>query len=129
MEQQESISVRRGTVEAVQPLDSGGGCTKEFVVVRGILSGTVRPVREDSETKVAIPSREIMNLEALDLLLEVRCRRQKIRHDDHRAQTRRHSLAKLQTGQRLRAQAIHDAAIHQGNARVQRWNQSQKGEP
>ena len=44
-----------------------------------------------------------MNLQALDLLLEFRSRRQKSGHDDHRAQTRRHSVAKLQTRQDCRA--------------------------
>src|SRR5208283_903472 len=102
MEQEKSVPVRRRAIQLVQPPDSRDRSAQELIVVRSILGHTVRPVREQCKTEIAIRSREVMNRQAFDLLFEFRWRRQKGGYDDQGAQTRRHPIPKLQTRQDLR---------------------------
>src|SRR2546426_9309910 len=77
MKHEESVPVRCRAVDPVQPLDSRNRGTQECLIARSFLGYAVRPVREQTETKIAIGSREVMNLQAFDLLFEFRWRRQK----------------------------------------------------
>jgi len=62
--------------------------------------------------------REIMDLEALNLLFDGRACRQQCGHHDHRAQMRRDALAQCETGENRRAQPSRDGTIHEGDCRV-----------
>src|SRR5713101_1360201 len=77
MKQDEAVPVRCRAVRTVQPLDSSNRGPQERVIARRILGATVRPVRKQSEAKIAIWSREVMNLQAFNLLFEFGGRRQK----------------------------------------------------
>ena len=128
MEQEESVAFRRRSVASIQARDSLGGGAEKLVVIRRILGGGVRPVREQREAEIAVRARQVMHLEALDLLLDLRWRRQERRHDDHRAQARRHSVAKLQAGRVFGAEPICDAAVHQRHRRIRCRNQGEQRE-
>ena len=65
-----------------------------------------------AEAKVAVLTRQIMNLQAFDLLLEFLQCRQKSGHDDNRAELSRHSSVKLQFRQGYRFDAGRDGAVH-----------------
>ena len=118
MEQEKSLPIRRGSVALVQARDCGGGRAEKLVVTWRTFSCGIGPVREQSETKVAVLTRQIMNLQAFDLLLEFRSRCQKSGHHDHRAQPGRYSVVKLQARQGCRADTDRDGAVHQRHGRV-----------
>jgi hypothetical protein len=77
MEQEKSLPVRRGSVKLVQARDCGGCRADKLVVTWRTFGCGIGPVREQSETKVAVLTRQIVNLQTLDLLLEFRSCRQK----------------------------------------------------
>ncbi len=82
MEQEETCAFRRRSILSIQARDSLGRRAEQFVVTRCALGGAVGPVREQSEAEIAVLARQVVNLQALDLLLELRSRRQERRHDD-----------------------------------------------
>ena len=62
----------RGSVTLVQARDRGGGRAEQLVVARRTLSRGIAPVREQREAQIAVGTRQIMNLQTLDLLFEFR---------------------------------------------------------
>ena len=76
MEQEKSLPIRRGSVALVQARDCVGGRAEKLLVSWRTFGCGIGPVREQSEAKVAVRTRQIMNLQTLDLLLEFRSRRQ-----------------------------------------------------
>lgn len=112
MEQEKSLPIWRGSVALVQARDCVRGAAEELVVAWRPFSCGIGPVREQSEAKVAVQTRQIMNLQTLDLLLEFRSRRQKSGDHDNRAQPGRYSVVKLQTRQGCRADTDREGAVH-----------------
>ena len=53
---------------------------------RRVLGRRVEPVRQQGEPEVAVAVRQVVDLEAADLGLDVRLAREERRHDDERAQ-------------------------------------------
>jgi hypothetical protein len=96
MEQEESVAIRCGSMASIQPRNRRGSRGEEILVSGRTLRVAVRPVREQSETKIVVGARQRVNFEPVGLLLDLRSRRQEGGHDEHRAQTRGHALAKLQ---------------------------------
>ncbi len=62
VEQEKSRPIRRGSVAQVQARDCVGGRTEKLVVTWRTFSCGIGPVREQSETKVAVLTRQIINL-------------------------------------------------------------------
>ena len=75
--------------------------------------------------KVAFRTREVVDFQPLDLLLDRLARRKHGRHRDERAEVRRNAVAKLQSGQQRRAEAPRHAAIHQRDRRVDGGDRAQ----
>ena len=128
MEQEEAVAIRRGSMASIQPRDRRGGRAEEILVSRRTLRVGVRPVREQSEAEIVVGARQRVDLEPLDLLLDLRSRRQEGGHDDHRAQTRGHSLTKLEARQRPRADPGRDETVHERQGHVRRGDESQQRE-
>ena len=55
-------------------------------VACGVLRRRIGPVREQREVQLAVRGGEIVDLEALDVLLDCRARRQQCGHHDHRSE-------------------------------------------
>src|SRR5216683_5550590 len=83
MEQEEPITVRRWLMTEVQLRYAFDRRFEKLVVVRRMLRGSVGPIREQGEADVAVLAREIVDLQALDLLRESVRRRQQSRNHDH----------------------------------------------
>ena len=128
MEQEKSLPIQCAAVALVEARDRGGGRAEKLVVAWRIFSCGIGPVREQSEAKVAVLTRQIMNLQAFDLLLEFLPCRQKSGHHDNRAQPGRHSIVKLQSRQGCRFDADRDGAVHQRHGRVHRGNHRENRE-
>ena len=77
MKQEKSLPILCAAVALVEARDRGGGRAEKLVVVWRIFSCGIGPVREQGEAKVAVLTRQIMNLQAFDLLLEFLPCRQK----------------------------------------------------
>ena len=115
-------------VAPVQARDALARRRERLVITRHPLRGRVRPVGEDREADVAVGIRQVVHLEPLDLLIDLRAARQQGRHDDHGPQARRHALAQLESRQRARAEQRRDAAIHERDRQVRRRDEGQEPE-
>src|ERR1019366_6907831 len=94
------------------------GCGEQGVVAgRGFGRGVV-PVREDREVQLAVRTRQVMNLETLDLLVDLSARGQQSRHHDHRAQARWHAIVKLEGGNDSGTDESRDGAIDDRDRRI-----------
>ncbi len=69
-----------------------------------------------------------MDLEPLDLLLDGCLGRQESRHDDDRAQARRHAVSQFQAGQKRRTKPDGDVTIYQRYGGVEGRKQTNNGE-
>ena len=70
----------------VQARDRADGRAEQLVVTDCTLSRGIAPVREQCEAQLAVGTRQVMNLQTLDLLFEFRLCGQQRGHHDHRAQ-------------------------------------------
>jgi hypothetical protein len=128
MQQEEAVAIRCRSVASIQARDARGGHGKHLVVTWRSLGGGVRPIGEESEADVVLRARQMTNLEPLDLLVDIRWRRQERGDDDHCTQARRHAVAELQAGQPGCAEPIGDAVVHQRHSRIRRRDQSEERE-
>ena len=65
-------------------------------------------------------AREMVDLQALDMLFERLARRQQDRHGDQRAQLRRHAFAQREARQDRRAYSSRDGAVHERHGGIDR---------
>ena len=128
VEQQEALAVGHRPVALVQSRNAVARFTEQFVIVRHALALGVHPVAEQREAEVAVGARQVVDLEAFDLLGDAGARRQHRGHDQQRAQVGGNSVAQLQAGQHLGAQAIRGSAVHQRERRVRGGNETEKRE-
>jgi len=85
MEQKEAVPRRRGSMAAIQGGNACGGRLQKLFVTGYGLGRGICPVREQGEIELAFRTREVVNLQALDLLFESGLRREENRDGDHRA--------------------------------------------
>ena len=73
-------------------------------------------------------TREVVDLQALDLFLDRLIIREQRRHGDERAQLRRNAIAKLQSGQKRSTEAPCHAAIYQRDRSIDGGDRTQNAE-
>jgi hypothetical protein len=120
VEQEEALAAGGRPVAPVQLGDAFGRRLDErFIALDALLVG-VGPVREQGEMQLVFRAREMVDLQALDLLFERLARRQQDRHGDQRAQLRRHAFAQREARQDRRAYASRDGAVHERHGGIDR---------
>jgi len=128
MKQQEALTRRGRSIAQVQLCDARDRRRQQRSVTGKALRGGVGPIRQQSEAQVAVGARQMMRLEALEMLGEHCLRRQQRRHDHHRAKLLRDALAQLKRGQDLGAKAARDAAVHQRHGCIERRREAEDRE-
>ena len=118
----------RRAVVPVEPRDALDCCRQQFVVAIDVLGVCVQPVGEQREMQVAVRTGEVVDFEALDLLLDRSPIGEQCRHGDKRAQMRRHAVGELQRRQEMGVEAETDRAIDQSDRRVEDGNRAEKRE-
>ena len=114
MEEEESVAAIRGrSIALVQPRDALACRRQKILVARHGFRGRVRPIGEDGEAKVTVRVREVVHFQPLHLLVDLGAGGQQYRDDDHGAQGRRDTIAKLESRQRARFDHGRDEAIHE----------------
>ena len=122
MEQQKSRAGRPRLVTLIQTRHSRLRSRQQIVVAGRRFVYRIDPIRQQREVQLAVRTRQIVHLEALDLLVDLGVRGQQRRHDDQRAQVRRYSIAQRQRGNRRGVDDACDRAIDQCDCRVHRGN-------
>ena len=106
MQQEKAWAFRRRAVAPIQLRDAVGRGAQKLIVAGCRLGCGVRPVGQQGKAEVAVLTRQVVHLEAFDLLVDRRSRRQQRRNDDDGAQGRRYAVAKLQRGEGLGPEII-----------------------
>ena len=126
MEQEETVTLRRRPVVAIQTGDTLGGSIEKGVISLGVLGRGVRPIRKKREMKVAFRTREVVDLQTFDLLFERAPRREQGRNGDHRAQIQRHAIAEFQARQDRRTEPARHDPVHDCHRQIHRRDQSEE---
>jgi hypothetical protein len=126
VEEQEPGASPWGLAVALVELVDGRGRRREELVVAGdMLGGSVEPVRQQGEPKVAFAVPQVVDLQAADLGLHIRLAGEEHRHDDERSQPGRHAIVQIEPGQRSRAQRVGDLLVDEGDREVGGWCERQ----
>ncbi len=80
-------------MESIQARNARRGDVEQRRVALRAFIRRVRPVGKHREVKLGLRGSEVVDLEALDVLLNGRARSQQRRHHDHGAQMRRDAFA------------------------------------
>ena len=128
MQEVEPGVFRGRAVAPIQLCDAVRRGAQQIIVAWCRLSGGVRPVRQQGKAEVAVLARQVVNLEALDLLVDRGARRQERRNDDDGAQVRRYAVAKLERGERVGVEIIGDGAVDDRDGQVRRRREGEQRE-
>ena len=100
MQQEEPRAGGRGPVTSIEASMPSRATCNQFRVALCSLDVRVGPIRQQREVQIAFGTRQMMDLEPLDLLRDVFGRRQERRHGDKRAQRFGNAVAKFEARQR-----------------------------
>ena len=128
MQQQEAVAARCRSVTLVQLRDAFFRGGQQLFVAVYVLAWRVAPIGQQGEMKFALGTRQIVDLEPADLLLDVLERGQQRRHGDERAQVSGDSATQLERRQQGGAETSGDDVVDNRNGQVDRWDQSQNPE-
>ena len=110
-------------VEARHPVDR---CREEPIIFRHGLGGRVAPVGQEGEVNVTVRIGEVVDFQAIDMLLDLGLVGQKGGHHDERSRARRDTVAQFQARQGPRAQQIRDGTVDERDREVRGRDEGDK---
>ena len=129
MKEKESVAaVRRRTVALVQSRDALARRGQENLIIRHGFLGCVRPVGEDAESEVTVGVRQVVHFQPLHLLVDFGAGGEQGGHDHHGAEGPRHTIAKLESRQRIRLHHRRHEAIHEHDGQIRRRYDGEEAE-
>ena len=118
VKQQKAFAAGSHAVPPVELRDALHCHGEESLVALGVLGLAIDPIGKEREMKFAFRAREVVDLQALDLLPDRLRRGQERRHRDERTQMRGNAVAKFQSWQERRDEAPSYDAVQQRDRRI-----------
>ena len=129
VEQEESgPRVGSGTMAPVEPADPLDGGLEQPIISRHGFRRRVDPVGEESEVDGALQIGKIVELQAIDLLLDLGVAHQQGRHHHEGSQVGRDALGEPEAWQRSGAEQLRDDAIDERDGEIGCRNQGGESE-